>query len=210
VLRLRAGGMSKRKIAASLSIGMMAAGDRIRRTKRAGLSWPLPEGPERCDAGAACIPAAADHSEGSATAAGLGGGSSRAASVGRDAAAVVGGASRRAFRRIRLQPVLRALLRLGGTPVADHAASACRWRADVRGLCLHDLEVVDRTTGEVRVCQLFVAVLGASYAQVRIMEAACGRALEIGARSFTSVNSILKNNRGGDLDTRMSSRRERR
>ena len=26
------------------------------------------------------------------------------------------------------------------------------------------------------------------------LEAACGRALEIGARSFTSVNSILKNN----------------
>jgi transposase len=26
------------------------------------------------------------------------------------------------------------------------------------------------------------------------LEAACGRALEIGARSYTSVNSILKNN----------------
>ena len=43
VLRLRAGGMSKRKIAASLSIGMTAAGDCIRRANRAGLSWPLPE-----------------------------------------------------------------------------------------------------------------------------------------------------------------------
>src|SRR6266550_6637102 len=42
-LRLRAGGMSKRKIAASLSIGMTAAGDCIRRARRAGLSWPLPE-----------------------------------------------------------------------------------------------------------------------------------------------------------------------
>ena len=42
VLRLRAGGMSKRKIAASLSIGMTAAGDCIRRARRAGLSWPLP------------------------------------------------------------------------------------------------------------------------------------------------------------------------
>ena len=42
VLRLRAGGMSKRKIAASLSIGVTAAGDCIRRARRAGLSWPLP------------------------------------------------------------------------------------------------------------------------------------------------------------------------
>jgi transposase len=32
-----------------------------------------------------------------------------------------------------------------------------------------------------------------SYGRDRL-EAACGRALEIGARSFTSVNSILKNN----------------
>ena len=43
VLRLRAGGMSKRKIAASLSIGVTAAGDCVRRARRAGLSWPLPE-----------------------------------------------------------------------------------------------------------------------------------------------------------------------
>ena len=40
VLRLRAAGMSNRKIAASLSIGMTAAGDCVR---RAGLGWPLPE-----------------------------------------------------------------------------------------------------------------------------------------------------------------------
>src|SRR5260221_14634456 len=44
VLRLHAGGMSKRKIAASLLIGATAAGDRGRRARRAGLSWPLPEG----------------------------------------------------------------------------------------------------------------------------------------------------------------------
>ena len=43
ILRLRAGGMSKRKIAASLSIGATAAGDCLRRARRAGLSWPLPE-----------------------------------------------------------------------------------------------------------------------------------------------------------------------
>jgi hypothetical protein len=43
VLRLHAGGISKRKIAASLAIGATAAGDCIRRARRAGLIWPPPE-----------------------------------------------------------------------------------------------------------------------------------------------------------------------
>ncbi len=41
VLRLSAGGLSKRKIAASLGIGATAAGDCIRRARQAGLAWPL-------------------------------------------------------------------------------------------------------------------------------------------------------------------------
>jgi transposase len=44
VLRLSAAGMSKRKIAASLGVSATAAGDCIRRARRAGLDWPLPEG----------------------------------------------------------------------------------------------------------------------------------------------------------------------
>jgi hypothetical protein len=43
VLRVRAGGMSKLQIAASLSIGPTAAGDCMRRARCAGLNWPLPE-----------------------------------------------------------------------------------------------------------------------------------------------------------------------
>ena len=43
VLRLHAEGRSKRKIAASLSIGATSAGECVRRATRAGLSWPLPE-----------------------------------------------------------------------------------------------------------------------------------------------------------------------
>jgi transposase len=43
VLRLSAGGMSKRKIAASLGVGATAAGECIRRARRAGLGWPLPD-----------------------------------------------------------------------------------------------------------------------------------------------------------------------
>jgi transposase len=44
VLRLSAAGMSKRKIAASLGVSATSAGECIRRARRAGLSWPLPEG----------------------------------------------------------------------------------------------------------------------------------------------------------------------
>src|ERR1043166_8863774 len=44
VLRLSAAGMSKRKIAASLGVSATAAGEGIRRARRAGLSWPLPDG----------------------------------------------------------------------------------------------------------------------------------------------------------------------
>ena len=44
VLRLKAEGLSERKIAASLGIGHSGAGDTIRRSGRAGLSWPLPCG----------------------------------------------------------------------------------------------------------------------------------------------------------------------
>jgi transposase len=43
VLRLKASGLSKRKIAASIGGSATAAGECIRRAQEAGLSWPLPE-----------------------------------------------------------------------------------------------------------------------------------------------------------------------
>ena len=43
VLRLSAAGMSKRQIAASLSIGSTAAGTFINRARAAGVVWPLPD-----------------------------------------------------------------------------------------------------------------------------------------------------------------------
>ena len=52
VLRLSAAGMSKRKIAASLGVSATAAGECIRRARRAGLGWPLPEDLTRRGAGA--------------------------------------------------------------------------------------------------------------------------------------------------------------
>ena len=42
-LRLEASGLSNRKIATSLGVGATAAGGYIRRARRAGLSWPLPD-----------------------------------------------------------------------------------------------------------------------------------------------------------------------
>ena len=43
VLRLSAGGMTKRQIAVSLGVGATTAGDCIRRARRIGLAWPLPD-----------------------------------------------------------------------------------------------------------------------------------------------------------------------
>jgi hypothetical protein len=43
VLRLTAAGMSSRKIAASLSIGAASVIDCLRRARRPGLAWPLPD-----------------------------------------------------------------------------------------------------------------------------------------------------------------------
>ena len=43
VLRLHAGGLSKRQIAVSMNIGRTSARDYIDRARRAGLGWPLPD-----------------------------------------------------------------------------------------------------------------------------------------------------------------------
>jgi hypothetical protein len=43
LLRLKAGGLSKRKIAASIGMSATAAGDCIPRVREADIDWPLPE-----------------------------------------------------------------------------------------------------------------------------------------------------------------------
>jgi transposase len=43
VLRLRAAGLSKRQIAASLNVGATSVGDYLRRARRTGVAWPLAE-----------------------------------------------------------------------------------------------------------------------------------------------------------------------
>jgi hypothetical protein len=99
--RLHAGGMSKRKVAASLLIGATAAGDCVRRARRAGLSWPLPENLSD-EALERILYPPPKVTEGSATAARLGRNPSRTAPTWRDATAVVGGASQRLPRRLWL------------------------------------------------------------------------------------------------------------
>jgi len=162
VLRLRAGGMSKRKIAASLSIGVTAAGECVRRARRAGLIWPLPQ--ELSDAALELrlYPPpqatatnqrpqpdwAAIHRELRRPGVTLqllweehrgthpdGYGYSRYCEL------------YRAWEG-RLSPTMRQLHVAGERMFVDYAGTT--------------LEVMDGTTGEARVCQLFVAALGAS------------------------------------------------
>src|ERR1700750_41769 len=161
VLRLRAGGMSKRKIAASLSIGVTAAVDCVRGPRRAGLGWPLPEtlSDEALERLLYPPPLLAQdqrpqpdwpaiHRELRRPGVTLqllweehraahpdGYGYSRYCEL------------YRAWER-RLSPTMR-----------QHHVAGERMFVDYAGTTL---EVVDGTTGEVRVCQLFVAALGAS------------------------------------------------
>jgi transposase len=162
VLRLGAGGMSKREIAASLSVGATAAGECLRRARRAGLTWPLPENMNDEVLERLLYP------------------SPQATATDRrpqpDWPAI--------HRELRRPGVTLALLweehrsthpdgygysrfcdlyrvweaRLSPTMRQCHVAGA-RMFVDYAGTTL---EVIDGATGEVRDCQLFVAVLGAS------------------------------------------------
>ena len=162
VLRLRAGGMSKRKIAASLSIGVTAAGDCMRRARRAGLIWPLPQ--DLSDAALELRlypppPAAATNQRPQPDWAAIHRELRRPGVTlqllweeHRGAHPDGYGYSRycelyRAWEG-RLSPTMRQLHVAGERMFVDYAGTT--------------LEVVDGTTGEVRVCQLFVAALGAS------------------------------------------------
>ena len=161
VLRLSAAGMSKRKIAASLGVSATAAGGCIRRARRAGLDWPLPEGLTDETLELQLYPPAV------------------AARDGRprpDWAAI--------HRELRRAGVTLQLLweehraahpdgygysrycelyraweaRLSPTMRQSHVAGE-RMFVDYAGTTL---EVIDASTGEARTAQLFVAALGAS------------------------------------------------
>jgi hypothetical protein len=161
VLRLSAAGMSKRKIAASLGVSATAARDCIGRARCAGISWPLPEGltDEALDS---ALPAGRCDGGGSSAATELGSGAPRVAAARGDAAAAVGGASRRPPGRLRYSrfcELYRAWeARLSPTMRQSHVAGE-RMVVDYAGTTL---EVIDASTGVARTAQLFVATLGAS------------------------------------------------
>jgi len=164
VLRLSAGGLSKRKIAISLGVGATAAGDCIRRARRAGLAWPLPDdlGDEALEArlfpapaGLAAIKARRPQPDWPAIHRDLrrkgvtlqllweehrarhpdGHGYSRFCELYRTWEG-------------RLSPTMRQTHVAGERLFVDYAGTT--------------LEVIDGTTGEVIAAQLFVAALGAS------------------------------------------------
>src|SRR5262245_7205898 len=162
VLRLSAGGMSKRKIAGSLSIGVTAAGDCVRRARRAGLGWPLPEhlSDEALERLLYPPPVAtakdrrpqpdwpAIHRE-----------------LRRPGVTLQllweehRGAHSDGYGYSRYCELYRAWEQRLSPTMRQHHVAGERMFVDYAGTTL---EVMDGTTGEVRACQLFVAVLGAS------------------------------------------------
>jgi transposase len=162
VLRLKAGGMSKRQIAASVGIGATAAGDYLRRAKKAGLVWPLADDlddavlearlfppPQKIGADERSQPDWAHvHRELKRKGVTLlllweeyrgqhpkGYGRSRFCELYREWA-------------VRLSPTMRQTHVAGEKLFVDYAGTT--------------IDIVDAETGEVHACQLFVAALGAS------------------------------------------------
>jgi transposase len=162
VLRLSAGGMSKRKISASLGVSATAAGECIRRARRAGVGWPLPEGLAEEALERRLYPPPAEATQ------------DRRPQP--DWAAI--------WRELRRPGVTLQLLweehraaNPGGYGISRYCELFRRWEARVSPTMRQShiagerlfvdyagttLEVIDGTTGEVRTAQLFVAVLGAS------------------------------------------------
>lgn len=162
-LRMKASGLSTRKIAASLSVGQATVVEYLKRAERAGLSWPLPEAMTEADLERRLFAPT--------------GGERRRGLAEPDWAAV--------HRELRRKNVTLSLLweeyraahpddgygysrfcdlyrRWEGrlSPVMrQHHVAGERVFVDYAG---HTVEVVDAETGEVRQAQVFVGVLGAS------------------------------------------------
>ena len=162
-LRLRAAGLSTRKIASSLGVGQSTVTEYLKRAERSGLSWPLPDGVTDADLERRLFEPQ--------------GGTTRRGLVPPDWAAV--------HRELRRKGVTLSLLweeyraahpgdgygysrfcdlyrrwegRLSPTMRQHHVAGE-RVFVDYAG---DTVEVVDGKTGEVRAAQVFVGVLGAS------------------------------------------------
>ena len=161
-LRLHAGGLSTRKIAASLGVGQSTTSDYLKRVQLAGLTWPLAA--EMTDA---ALEALLFHPIG---------GPSRLVEAQPDWPAIHRELKRPGVTLSLLWEEYRAVHPAGYgysrfcdlyrrwsgrlTPVMrQHHVAGERLFVDDAGATL---EVVDATTGEVRQAQMFVAALGAS------------------------------------------------
>ena len=101
VLRLKAQGLSKRQLAASLGISATAAVECLHRARRAGLSWPLPDDLDDAVLELRLYPPATSNKSATAATA-LVEHPSRAEAARRDAATALGGVSRAASWRVRV------------------------------------------------------------------------------------------------------------
>jgi transposase len=161
VLRLRASGLSKRKIAASLGLSATAAGDCIRRARAAGVEWP--PAAELTDAALERLlyPAATtvEHRRPQADWAKVHRELKRAGvtlqllweeyrAVHSDGHGYSQFCELYRQWKLRLSPTMRQTHVAGERLFVDYAGKT--------------LEVIDGTTGEVRSAQLFVASLGAT------------------------------------------------
>ena len=139
ILRLKHGGASDRQIARSLSLARSTVARDPGAGRGGGLALAAAGDAERPRAGgdAVCRPwqPARRAAQGRAR---LGLRPSRAAPARRHADAAVGGVPAARAGRLSLQPLVRAVPRLGGPAVADDAPGPSRRRAAVRRLCRPD------------------------------------------------------------------------
>ena len=127
-------GFSVRAVCEATGVGKTAVGDYVRRAKLAGITWPIPAELGDADLERLLFAPADLHGGRGEAAAGLGEGACRTQAPQRDADDAVGGASRRARRRLRIFAVLRALRRMAPAAVADDAADLRGGRQAVRRL----------------------------------------------------------------------------
>ena len=119
ILRLKHGGASDRQIARSLSLARSTVALTLERAAAAELGWPLPATLTDRVLEARCTPAMAAGKASGAKRARLGPHPSRAAPARRDADAAVGRIPAARAGRLRLQPLVRAVPRLGRPAVAE-------------------------------------------------------------------------------------------
>ena len=136
VLRLHAGGLSKRRIAVSLNIGPHGS-RRLHQPRGAARVWAgrWPRIFRTRNLETAAVPAACGGFSRSPVDSRLAGAASRVEAARRHPVPVVGRVPRGPSGRLRLQPVLRTLPCLEGRARPDHASEPCGRREDVRRLC---------------------------------------------------------------------------